>query len=343
MILTYKIRHGQNYTEELKKAKQVADFAIKNKDKLSSKFYKHIGLKSTISSQIAWKYGRNKKIRSVHNVNLIVPGQGIKRAGGELYISCLKLNLLLQKPFLKVNQIELDKEFAFVSVTVLEEKVFKPNVTIGVDRNATCHIVVASCPQTGKVWKLGKSAQHTHTKYKQIRRNLQKKGKFSALAKIKKRESNIVRNLNHKISRKLVDLAKGLNGRLALENLEGIKKAKSNKAFRYTLHSWSFYQLQTFLDYKAKLAGVSIVYVDPYHTSKCCSRCGLVGIRNSKKFTCPTCKSVEHADANAGFSIANVADGVFDFRKKEISERGALIPHKGQHNQTVVALEPHAL
>lgn len=343
MILTYKVKHGHDFSEELKKAIQVAKFGIANKDKLSSKFVKAIGLKATIASQILRKYGRNKKCQKVSSVNLIIPGQGVRRIGNILKISCLKLDILFLKSCRKVNQVELDKKYAYVSVTVDEKPKIETKVTIGVDRNATGHIVVAACPETGKVWKLGKSAGHIHEKYKQIRKILQSKGKFNKLVAIKGMESRKIRDLNHKVSRKLVDLASGLKGRLVLENLEGIRKAKSNRAFRSTLHSWSFYQLQTFLEYKAKLAGIPISYIDPYHTSKCCSRCGLVGIRKGKQFTCPSCGNVEHADTNAGFNIALKSLGVFDFKRKESFEKGVLAPRQKATPISMVTLEPHRL
>jgi len=73
MILTYKVKHNRDFTEELRKAKQVAEFAVNNKFKTSSKLVSHIGLKSVLSNQILRKYGRNKTIKVVHNVNLVVP------------------------------------------------------------------------------------------------------------------------------------------------------------------------------------------------------------------------------------------------------------------------------
>lgn len=340
MIITYKVKHGRDFSEELRKAIQVAKFAITNKDNLSSKNVRAIGLKSTIASQILWKYGRNRRCKKVSSVNLIVPAQGVKLKGNVLKISSLKLELLFAKSCIKVNQVELDKEYAFISVTVAEKPEIKTKVTIGIDRNATGHIVVASCPETGKVWKLGKSARHIHNKYKNIRKDLQSKGKFKKLKSIQHRETQKIRDLNHKVSRKLVDLASGLKGRLVLENLEGIRKAKSNRAFRYTLNSWSFYQLQTFLEYKAKLAGIPISFIDPYHTSKCCSRCGLVGVRIDKKFTCPACGNVEHADTNASFNIALVHKGVFRFAKERDLAKGSLTPRKKLRRKTTVSLKP---
>ena len=138
-----------------------------------------------------------------------------------------------------------------------------------------------------------------------------------------------MKNINHKISKFLVDLAVKEKAKLVLENLRNIRKtAKTRKSFKYALNSWSFYQLQIFLQYKAQLAGVEISYIDPYRTSKCCSICGLIGNRNDKNFKCDNCSHVDHADSNAAFNIGKTSLGMFNFRKTEIAEKGVLIPRK---------------
>lgn len=127
----------------------------------------------------------------------------------------------------------------------------------------------------------------------------------------KNKESRIVRDLNHQISRKVVNWALENNAGIVLEDLTGIRKTKKQaKSFRYSLNSWSFYQLGTFLAYKAKLLGVPVVKIDPAYTSQQCSRCGLLGERNGKHFKCPACGHVEDADVNASFSIALRHTGV---------------------------------
>ena len=118
----------------------------------------------------------------------------------------LTLQYSFRNDFERVNQIEVDEQYAHVSVTVPEKPVIEPQAWFGVDRNTTGHIAVVANPQTGKVWKLGKKAEHIRRKYREIRRKIQKAKKYRLLNKIKNRESRVIRDLNHKVSRKIVDI-----------------------------------------------------------------------------------------------------------------------------------------
>ena len=64
-----------------------------------------------------------------------------------------------------------------------------------------------------------------------------------------------------------------------------------------------FGQLAVPLRFLSKLQGIEVVYIDPRYTSKSCSRCGLIGNRNSKEFKCPHCGHVDRADTNAALNI----------------------------------------
>src|ERR1035437_4518179 len=147
MILTYKIKHQYDFSLQLKQAKQVAEFAIANRDKLSSKYVKHIGLKSAIANQILRKYGRNKNCKKINKVKLVADNQSVKYNKTTITIRPLKISFQHQIPveFSKINQIELDNEYFYVSVTVKEQPKIKEDGWIGIDRNTTGHCVVASC------------------------------------------------------------------------------------------------------------------------------------------------------------------------------------------------------
>jgi len=307
LLLTFKVKHGRDLSQELGKARQVAEFAVKTHS-CSSRDVKHIGLKSAIANQILRKYSHNDKARKVSRVVLTVPGQSIKtnKKQKTVRVPCLGLELpyWFRNDFTKINQIELDSQYAYVTATVPEPKPVKTERFIGVDLNTTGHCAVAANPQTGKVWKLGKSAEHVHKKYREIRRTLQRKGKFRKLKTVRKREKRKVRDLNHRVSKRLVQIAAANRCGIKMEGLKGIRSSRKHaRAFQYSLNSWSFYQLQRMIEYKARLHGVPVAYVDPANTSKTCSRCGQLGSRNSKEFKCPGCGHVDHADANASFNI----------------------------------------
>ncbi len=351
MILTYKIKHGGDFTNELAKAFEVAEFVVKNKIKSpNTTFVKDIRgcLPSTIACQVMKKYGNQKFIKKVHSVNLVITGREIKffKETNSIWIPCLKLHLENAIPyiFIKINQAEIDNEYIYLACTILEQPEMIPQTFIGVDRNTTGHIAVTANPDTGKIEKFGKKAIHIHKKYSAIRKRLQKEGKFREFNKIGCRESNIVKDLNHKISRKIVDMAKEKHAALVFEDLKGIRNTskRQSKSFRYALYSWSFYQLQIFVEYKAKLLGVPVLYVDPAYTSQDCSKCGARGQRNGKEFKCPVCGHVDHADVNAAFNIALRQKSMIDHTQKEMCTMGTLISHDAML-ECPVTLKPIAL
>lgn len=61
-LLTYKLKHHRNFSEELRKARQIAEFAPKTISN-TSKDVRQFGLKSVIANQILRKYCSNKKAK----------------------------------------------------------------------------------------------------------------------------------------------------------------------------------------------------------------------------------------------------------------------------------------
>lgn len=352
MIKTFKVKHNRDLSVELRKALQVSMFALKHKC-TSSAQVKQFGLKSIISNQIIRKIIRNKRIKSIHNANLIIPQQGITYKNNIVRIPCLDLSIdFFISGFLKINQIELNSEYAFISCDFPSEPTRDSTNYIGVDLNTTGHMAVAADPLAGKVWKLNKKSSFTRSKYRQIRKKLSRQKKFKVIKRLKNREQRICKDLDHKVSTFLVTLAKTQNCGLRLENLTNIRKTSKNKskAFKASLNNWSFYQFRTMIDYKAKLLGVKVEYIDPRYTSQADSRTGHIGIRNAKTFKSVDTSTVEHADVNAAFNIALNQLNIAQLR----AERDACKSHKentpltdlalkAPSNKSKKTLEPNAL
>ena len=70
--------------------------------------------------------------------------------------------------------------------------------------------------------------------------------------------------------------------------------------------NWGFFQLRTFITYKAKLLGIPVVFVDPRNTSRECPECGYTGKENRKtrdNFLCVSCGHAGPSDAIAALNI----------------------------------------
>ncbi len=95
---------------------------------------------------------------------------------------------------------------------------------------------------------------------------------------------------------------------IALEDLSGIRERVTVRhEHRYERHSWAFYQLRSFLTYKAAWADVSLHLVDPRNTSRTCSACGHCEKANRKSqesFLCQRCGFALNADYNAAINIS---------------------------------------
>lgn len=195
------------------------------------------------------------------------------------------------------------------TIDVPEAEPFTPKAFLGIDVGVR-NIATDS---DGERW-VGKELNGVRSRYAKIRSKLQAKGTKSAKRLLRKRsgkEHRFTSAVNHDISKRIVQKAKDTFRGIALENLKGIRRRVTVRGSRQrrTIHSWSFNQLQGFVEYKAKIVGVPIVYIDPRNTSRTCPECGHIAKTNRKgeKFQCGKCAFVGHADHVAAVNIGRVA------------------------------------
>jgi putative transposase len=175
---------------------------------------------------------------------------------------------------------------------------------------------------TGKSWN-GSQIQSIRDQFSKVRANVQSKRTRNSrrlLRRLKGRERRIQEWLNHNISKQLVTEAKQSGTALAFEDLTGIRDSLNqkprSKTERRRTNNWAFYQLRIFVNYKAAIAGVPVVFVPPAYTSQTCSRCRHIhpdkgkSYRNGKKFKCGHCEFEHDADINAAINIADLGVSV---------------------------------
>ena len=156
------------------------------------------------------------------------------------------------------------------------------------------------------------------------------------IASTKAKISRVVKDTQHKVSRKLVEG----NDIIAIEklNLAGMsKKAKAKvdphnpgefllngqtakKGLNRKLRLAALSQFGEFLEYKARLSGGQVIEVDPRNTSRRCSSCGHVARENRESqavFLCKACGFKDNADHNAA---VNIVDRVLRDHRDEIHE-----------------------
>lgn len=109
------------------------------------------------------------------------------------------------------------------------------------------------------------------------------------------KENRYITWINHTLTKALIDHY-GSHTLFVMENLTGIKEntlANVQKNRRYLQVSWSYYQFQQMLEYKAKQVGSKVVYVNAYKTSQRCPKCGRINKSNRKhgihEYQCDRC------------------------------------------------------
>ena len=161
----------------------------------------------------------------------------------------------------------------------------------------------------------GEKCRDIRERYSALKARLQSVGTWDAkkhLKRISRKERRFKKDTNHCISKQIVATAKGTNRAIALEDLKGIQPGSTvSKPLRSVLGKWAFYELASFIQYKAYLLGIPVVVVNPKYTSQQCSVCGFVSKENRKsqaEFVCQVCGHRENADINAAKNIASRAD-----------------------------------
>ena len=144
-----------------------------------------------------------------------------------------------------------------------------------------------------------------------------RKRKLLPTEKLQKRIERAYSTLNHQLSHCVIEFAKNNGaGVIQIENLKGLKDELRGT---FIGQNWRYNQLQNYIKYKAEEAGIEVREVNPFYTSRRCSKCGFIHkdftfkYRQANKkpgkaamFECPECGYKKNADYNAARNLATL-------------------------------------
>lgn len=172
-------------------------------------------------------------------------------------------------------------------------------VDLGINFTATAY------DSNGKtIFYSGKHIKQKRGHYKKIRQQLQKRQTSSARSRLKaigSRENRWINDVNHCISKALIDI-NPQNTAFVVEDLTDIRSVteRIHLKDRYISVSWAFYDLRQKLEYKSKLNYDSVIVVSPKYTSQTCPKCGHTEKANRDKkkhiFKCKNCGYTSNDD-----------------------------------------------
>ena len=174
-----------------------------------------------------------------------------------------------------------------------------PKHVVGIDRGL--RFLCTTYNEKSKVnFFSGKEVLDKRATFNSVRAKLQSKGTKSAKRVLKRmsgRENRWMTDVNHRLSKTLVDMY-GKNTMFVLEDLTNVSFSEEtlnnkNKDGRNELRSWTFYQLEQFLEYKAKANSSDVVKVSANYTSQRCPKCGRIHKENrhhdTHEYICDSC------------------------------------------------------
>jgi len=213
------------------------------------------------------------------------------------------------------------KYFLHIPVTydIKESNISDICNVVGIDRGI--NFIVATYDSKHKSgFVSGKAIKQKRANYSKLRKELQMRRTPSArrrLLAIGQRENRWMQDVNHQVSKALV-LNNPKHTLFVLEDLSGVRSAteRVRTKDRYVSVSWSFYDLEQKLIYKAKRNQSTVIKVNPRYTSQCCPVCGHIEKANRNKklhlFTCKNCGYKSNDDRIGAMNLYRMGIGYLE-------------------------------
>ena len=216
-----------------------------------------------------------------------------------------------EKGILRIKRKD-EKWVADATTTLPDAQPEQGEMVMGVDTGIKVPAVAYIEGLSARFYGNGRHMRYKRRKFYARRKKLQRFKKKKSVKRTKNKESRWMKDVNHKISRKIVNYArKEAVVTIRVENLEGIRQgttrtsrgASAQKNNR-DQNSWTFYQLMQFIIYKAARLGIKVEMVDPAHTSQECPVCKHRNSADDRTYICRDCGWKGHRDIVGAINIS---------------------------------------
>jgi putative transposase len=204
------------------------------------------------------------------------------------------------------------KWVADATTTLPDVELVQSEIVMGVDTGIKVPAVAYIAGQSARFYGNGRQMRYKRRKFYARRKKLQRFKKKKSVKRTKNKESRWMKDVNHKISRKIVNHAhKEGVATIRVESLEGIREGTTRKSRgasarknNRSQNSWTFYQLTQFIIYKAARLGIKVEMVDPAHTSQECPACKHRNKADDRAYECSECGWKGHRDIVGAINIS---------------------------------------
>lgn len=268
---------------------------------------------SRLAVQLSAKGSSRSIINRIHSGEYKLLGSNFKRKDRDYYV-----NLTYSYESVTKHNVELS-----------------PNRVMGIDIGVVNAAVLAYNHSDDRFYIEGSEIRSFRARTEARRNQLLRQYKYAGsrkghgrvtalkpIEKLRDKVANFRATTNHRYAKKIVEEAiKHGCGVIQMEDLSGIS---TDDRF---LKTWTYYDLQEKIRYKAEAVGIEVRKIDPKHTSQRCSKCGHIAQGNrdiskgQSKFKCTAynCNYEANADYNAARNIAT--PGIEEIIKRKLERK----------------------
>lgn len=265
-------------------------------------------------------------------------------------------SMLASDPSIKIRSFCLMLDSLSICVAKQIGETVPVTTTIGIDRNLT-NITVGNHKQITRfnVVKAVEITENSRSVLRALKRNDARIRKQLAI-KYGKRRKNRVNQLLHLLSKTVVKQAKDQKAAIVVEDITKIRNLYlrgngQSKNFRARMNSWSYYELERQVKYKALWESVPVIQLSKNETrgtSALCPQCGKRtqgaeknDVQHQRQIWCASCKRWIDRDVAAAMNIAY--KGLLRFGSPKGDAGEAMVQELGSQEPIILKVDASKL